>query len=81
MQAQHWNSGGHLLGAAAEAMRQPADHTIKVWDARPWTPELRRQREALGLVELLCQKSPSKEKVAERIRAHKSFTEDVRQEA
>src|SRR5262249_260831 len=43
------------------------DKTIHVFDARPLTPELRRQREALGLVEYLCQKSPSKEKVAERI--------------
>jgi WD40 repeat protein len=58
-----------------------ADGTIKVWDARPWTPELRRQREALGLVEYLCQKFPSKEKVAERIRAHKGITEEVRRAA
>jgi WD40 repeat protein len=60
-----------------------ADHTIQVWDARPWTPELRRQREALGLVEYLClcQKLPSKEKVAERIRAHKSITEEIRHQA
>jgi WD40 repeat protein/serine/threonine protein kinase len=57
------------------------DRTIQVWDARPWTPELRRQREALGLVEYLCQKLPAKEKVTERIRADKGITEVVRQEA
>jgi WD40 repeat protein len=58
-----------------------ADHTICVLDARPWTPELRRQREALGLVEYLGQKFPSKEKVADRIRADKGITDQVRQEA
>jgi hypothetical protein len=57
------------------------NQTIHVWDARPWTPELRRQREALGLVEYLCQKFPSKEKVAERIRADKGITEEVRHAA
>jgi WD40 repeat protein len=29
------------------------DQTIHVWDARPWTTELRCQREALGLEEYL----------------------------
>jgi WD40 repeat protein len=58
------------------------DQTIRLWDARPWTPELRRQREAVGLVDHLCQKFPStKEKVAERIRADKGITEEVRHEA
>jgi WD40 repeat protein/serine/threonine protein kinase len=57
------------------------DQTIHVWDARPWTRELRRQREALGLVEYFCHKSPSKEKVAERIHADKGITEEVRHEA
>src|SRR5262249_39850422 len=52
-----------------------------VFDARRWTPELRRQREALSLVEYVCQKSPSKEKVAESIRGDKGTTQDVRQEA
>jgi WD40 repeat protein len=58
-----------------------ADGTIKLWDARPWTPELRRQREALGLLEYWCPKSPAKEKVSERIRADKGITEEVRHEA
>jgi tetratricopeptide (TPR) repeat protein len=57
------------------------DGTIKLWDARPWTPELCRQREALGLGEYWCPKSPSKEKVIEHIRADKGITEEVRHEA
>jgi tetratricopeptide (TPR) repeat protein len=66
---------GSRLAAASH------DGTIQLWDARPWTPELRRQREALGLLEYWCPKSPSKEKVSERIRADKGFTEEVRHEA
>jgi WD40 repeat protein/tRNA A-37 threonylcarbamoyl transferase component Bud32 len=58
-----------------------SDGTVRIWDARPWTPELRRQREALGLLEYWCPKSPSKEQVSERIRADKGITEEVRQEA
>jgi WD40 repeat protein/tRNA A-37 threonylcarbamoyl transferase component Bud32 len=58
-----------------------SDQTIKVWDARPLTPGLRRQREALGLLEYLCPKSPSKEKVSERLAASKGITMEVRQEA
>jgi WD40 repeat protein/serine/threonine protein kinase len=57
------------------------DETIYLFDARPWTPELRRQREAIGLVEYLCQKLPSKEKVAQRISADKGITQEVRREA
>jgi hypothetical protein len=57
------------------------DQTIHVWDSRPWTPELRRHQEALGLVEYLCQKFSSKEKIAERIRADKGITEAVRHAA
>jgi hypothetical protein len=58
-----------------------SDMTIKVWDARPLTPELRRQREALGLLEYLCPRSPSKEKVRERLAADKGITQEVRKEA
>jgi WD40 repeat protein/tRNA A-37 threonylcarbamoyl transferase component Bud32 len=57
------------------------DNVIHFWDARPWTPELRRQREALGLLEYWCPKSPSKEIVSERIRADKGITEDIRHES
>jgi WD40 repeat protein/tRNA A-37 threonylcarbamoyl transferase component Bud32 len=63
------------------ASARALDGIIHIWDARPWTPELRRQREALGLLEYWCPKSTTKEKVIERIRADKGITEEVRQEA
>jgi WD40 repeat protein len=57
------------------------DPTIRIWDARPWTPELRRQREVLGLLEYWCPKSGSKEQVIQRIHGDKGITEEVRHEA
>jgi WD40 repeat protein/serine/threonine protein kinase/tetratricopeptide (TPR) repeat protein len=70
-----FSADGNRLASASD------DRTIHVYDARPWTPELRRQCEALGLVEYLCQKSASKEQITERIRADKGITEGVRREA
>jgi hypothetical protein len=58
-----------------------SDETIKIWDARPLTAALRRQREALGLLEYLCRKSSTKEKVSERLAADKGITQEVRKEA
>jgi WD40 repeat protein/serine/threonine protein kinase len=70
-----FSPGGRLLASASW------DQTVHVFDARPWTPELRRQREALGLVEYFCGRFLWKEGVAERIRADKGITEEVCQEA
>ena len=67
---------GHRLVASGND-----DGTLTIWDAQPLTPELLRHREAHGLVEYLCQKSPSKEKVVKRIRADRGITEEVRQDA
>src|SRR5262249_62382983 len=50
------------------------DGKIKIWDARPLPPGV--EREALGLLEYWCPKSPSKEKVGERLRADKGITEE-----
>ena len=29
------------------------DGTVRIWDARPWTPELRADREALSFIQFL----------------------------
>jgi WD40 repeat protein len=65
----------------SQLVSESFDGVIQVWDARPLTPELRRQREALGLLEYLCPKSSSKEKVSERLAANKGITQEVRKEA
>jgi hypothetical protein len=41
---------GTLLASASE------DHTVKIWDARPWTAEAALEREALGRLEFLFRK-------------------------
>jgi len=34
------------------------DKTVKLWDARPWTPELKIEQEALGVVKFLFEYRP-----------------------
>ena len=50
---------------------------LMVWDARPWTPELRAER----LVRLLFDRMLSKPEVIEQIKSDKSVRDDVRQAA
>jgi WD40 repeat protein/serine/threonine protein kinase len=57
------------------------DYTLKLWDARPWTAELRTEREALGLVIFLSEKGLTKEAVLRTIATDGTITELVRQRA
>src|SRR5205823_5854233 len=57
------------------------DGTIRFWDARPWTPELRRQYEAIGLVEFLFRKPLPKEDVIKRLLTSKTITPSVKSKA
>jgi hypothetical protein len=54
---------------------------IKVWDARPLTPALLAEREALGLVEFLRSKRLTKQRAVESLRSNRTINELVRQEA
>jgi WD40 repeat protein len=58
-----------------------ADGTVKVWDARPLTPELRVEREALGLLGFLFRRPLDKEGVIGSIRSSKTISEPIREEA
>ena len=59
-----------------------SDNTVKVWDARPLTPALRVEREALGVVRFLFDyKKLSKPEVLKRIRADQTISEPVSQKA
>ncbi len=55
--------------------------TVKVWDARPLTPEVSAEQEAIGLVEFLFDKPLLKGDVIEEIRSNKTSSEKVRKEA
>ncbi len=57
------------------------DQTVKVWDARPWTPELRAEQEALGLVRFYSKSPISKDELLARIRADATVSEPVRERA
>jgi WD40 repeat protein len=55
--------------------------TIKLWNARPLTPEVQTEREALGLVEFLFGKPLRKEHVIENVRANQTIRDEVRKQA
>ena len=54
---------------------------IRVWDARPGTPEMKVKQEALGLLRFLCAKRPAKEQLIESIRGDATISEPVRRRA
>ena len=54
--------------------------TIKLWDARPLTPEIRVELEAYGLVQFYLEKKLTKAEAINRLHAHKAITEEVRKE-
>jgi WD40 repeat protein len=66
---------GLLLASAG------GDNTVKVWDARPLTPELAIERAALGLLEFFCPRSPRQADLVESIRSNRTISEPVRQKA
>jgi hypothetical protein len=55
---------------------------VKVWDARPWTPELRIEQRALGVVRFLfeSQKLP-RDEALDRITRDHTLTPDQRAKA
>jgi dipeptidyl aminopeptidase/acylaminoacyl peptidase len=57
------------------------DGTVKVWDARPLTPEVRAEAEARDLVAFLFAKPLAKEDVVQGIQDHPAIREAVRKQA
>ena len=57
------------------------DGTVKVWDARPWTLELRAEREALSLIHFLRDQGKAPAEWLDAIAADQTITEPVRQRA
>ena len=54
---------------------------MKVWDARPWTPKLRAEREALSLIHWLRDQDKPQSEWLAAIAADQTLTEPVRQRA
>ncbi len=57
------------------------DQTVKVWDARPWTPELRTEQQALGRIRFLRAKPLAKPALLDAIGGDDTISEPVRQRA
>ncbi len=57
------------------------DEMVRLWDARPWTPQLRIEQEARNLINHLYSKVGSKAEVIRRIEQDPSLTAELRQEA
>ena len=57
------------------------DGTVKVWDARPWTTELRAEREALSLIHWLRDQGKPQSEWLDAIATDQSLAEPVRQRA
>ena len=58
-----------------------SDKTVKVWDARPWTSELRAEREALSLIHWLRDQAKPQSEWLDAIATDQTLTEPVRQRA
>ena len=57
------------------------DQRVKLWDARPWTPELRAEREALSLIRWLQDQGKPKSEWLDAIAADQTISEPVRRRA
>ena len=58
-----------------------SDGIEKHWDARPLTPELRIEQQAVNLLNVWFAKPLSKAEILERIRSDQTISEPVRKQA
>ena len=79
--------GSDQIGMKREAkrvgsrFRNESCQRAKVWDARPWTPELRVEQEALSLVRFYSTPPISQDELLARMRADATISEPVRERA
>jgi WD40 repeat protein len=70
-----FSSDGRRLASASQ------DSTVRIWDARPWTPELRAEREALSLIHFLRDQDKPQSEWLAAIESDHTISEPVRQRA
>ena len=66
--------------ASAIGIEDPREE-VRVWDARPWTPELRAEHEALSLIHSLRDQAKPQSEWLDAIAADQTLTKPVRQRA
>jgi WD40 repeat protein len=66
------------LAFSADGQRLVATGRLTMWDARPLTPEVAVEREALGLLDWLFSRPLPRREVLERLRTHPAISEPVR---
>jgi WD40 repeat protein len=71
------SDGTQLFATTAEEWSNFGPHA-QVWDARPWNPAMRVEREAIGLVQFLSAKAGSHEELLTQLRKDPTLTEPVR---
>jgi WD40 repeat protein len=70
-----FSADGRRLASAS------SDRTVKVWDARPWTPELQAEREALSLIHFLRDQGQAQSEWLAALSADQTLSEPIRQRA
>ena len=70
-----FSADGKRLASASD------DGTVKVWDARPWTPELKVEQQAVSLIRFLFDKGLSQADVLQSLAADETINDLVRHRA
>ena len=79
---------GHATGIKSAAFHPDewrlaaagSSKTVTLWDARPLIPEVRVERRALGLLEFLFDRLPTRTAVIAHFRGNQTISEDVRRQ-
>lgn len=76
-----WITSATFSADGKRLVSASGDHTVKVWDARPWTPELRAEQEALSLIHWLRDQGQAQTAWLDTIAANQTLSPPVRDRA